>query len=609
MLILTFLSTILSLFTCFLGYRTVIILTILILTLALFDSCYSFYQTFEHSLLTVQEYAWLTHGELNIPFSFHYDKLSLILTSMIIFITIMVIIYSQEYLATDKYLVKFTNYLCIFCFAMLLLVVNGNYLCIFVSWEMVGLVSYLLISFWSTRNEANKGAFKAVAVNRIGDIFFLLALALIWYQSKTFAIDYICLTTHTNMTLICTCLAIAACAKSAQIILHTWLPDAMEGPTPVSSLLHSATMVTAGVFLLLRSTAYFSPTVFYILSTIACLTTIIASFLGIKHFDLKRIIAYSTCSQIGLMTLACSFGNYLQALYHLIMHAFFKCLLFLSAGSIIHSLNDEQDIRKMGGLISYLPITFVSMFLASLSLMGLPSFSGFYSKDLLLEHSYFAGFTGILYYLLTSLAAFLTCYYSYRIIALVFFQTPRISPHTLHLIREPSPLMLVPMVLLLTASIFCGFFFSSYFVAPFTCYAISDNFNIIIDNSSLLESMTFPIDNLPSNLVLISLIFSIIAFSKKTVPYTVSYTRRHKYVLFSNFSFNLKFYFDVYYSFLSRLILLFAAQFHLLLDKGFLEYFGPTGLNKTIYNIKNEYKFLSSLFEILIIFLICLWII
>jgi len=213
-------STILSLFSNLLGYKIVIILMISCICFACSTAAISFYQTFENSYITVYEFAWIKQGMLNIPFSFHFDNLSLLLATMISFITILVIIYSQEYLSTDKYLVRFTNYLCIFCLAMLLLVVSGNYLCIFISWELVGLASYLLISFWTTRNEANKGAFKAVTINRIGDIFFLFALVLMWYQSQTFAVDYISFNTYTTTTLICFCITIAACAKSAQIILH-----------------------------------------------------------------------------------------------------------------------------------------------------------------------------------------------------------------------------------------------------------------------------------------------------------------------------------------------------------------------------------------------------
>lgn len=243
-----FLAVMLSVFTKVFGSHLILVTMISSIVISCCLAGINYYQMLENSCIIIYEFPWIKQENVSIPFSFHFDNLSFLLATMISFITVVVILYSQEYLATDKYLVRFTNYLCMFCLAMLLLVVSGNYLCVFLSWELVGLVSYLLISFWTTRNEANKGAFKAITINRIGDIFFLFALVLIWNKTETLSIDNIFSNVYTYTTLISFCLTIAACAKSAQILLHTWLPDAMEGPTPVSSLLHSATMVTAGVF-------------------------------------------------------------------------------------------------------------------------------------------------------------------------------------------------------------------------------------------------------------------------------------------------------------------------------------------------------------------------
>lgn len=260
----------------------------------------------------------------------------------------------------------------------------------------------------------------------------------------------------------------------------------------------------------MRSTFYFSPSISYILAIVACSTAIISSFLGTKLFDLKRIIAYSTCSQIGLMTLSVSLGNYLLSLFHLVVHAFFKCLLFLCAGSIIHSLNNEQDIRKMGGLFKYLPLTCITFLLASLSLMGFPYFSGFFSKDLLLEHEFFSGVFGQILYGLTSLAAIVTTYYSIRLVFVVFFDTIKINKNKLSHIHEPTALMLVPMLLLLFAAIFFGLFCISNFIAPFALYNIKNNLNYLFDRTFEMESITFPINNFPLDLVFLTFLVCLI---------------------------------------------------------------------------------------------------
>lgn len=325
----------------------------------------------------------------------------------------------------DPFLPRFLSFLSLFTFFMLVLVTADNLVQLFLGWEGVGLCSYLLINFWYTRILANKAAIKAMLMNRIADVFFVFAVCLCFLSLGS--CDYLVLFLHpsfTSMDLLCLFLFIGAIGKSAQLGFHTWLPDAMEGPTPVSSLLHAATMVTAGVFLVVRCSPLFESTSFLLplLALFGGLTAFFSAFVALFQWDLKKVIAYSTCSQLGYMFLACGFSFYSVALFHLFNHAFFKALLFLSAGAVIHALGDEQDMRKMGGLARFLPFTLTAMLFASLAIMGFPFLTGFYSKDLILEWllaSYQVN--GFFLYSLALGAAFLTATYSFRLLHFVFF--------------------------------------------------------------------------------------------------------------------------------------------------------------------------------------------
>ena len=390
-----------SLFGRLIGYGSCIITTSSIF-ISFLLSC----SVFMHVLNTGVTYkllmgSWIFVEFLQINWCFCFDSLTCIMLLVVTFISTLVHLYSIEYMAHDPHLPRFMSYLSLFTFFMLILVTGNNFLQMFVGWEGVGLSSYLLINFWFTRIQANKSAIKAMLVNRVGDFFILLGLFSIYYVFNSLDYDIVFslvpLVTDLKLLfinfeisaidLICLFLFLGAMGKSAQLGLHTWLPDAMEGPTPVSALIHAATMVTAGVFLLARCSYLFefSPFVLNLIMFIGASTAFFASTTGLFQNDIKKVIAYSTCSQLGYMMIACGTSGYAAGMFHLTNHAFFKALLFLSAGSIIHALADEQDMRKMGGLLKFLPFTYSMMFIGSLSLMGFPFLTGFYSKDLILE--------------------------------------------------------------------------------------------------------------------------------------------------------------------------------------------------------------------------------
>jgi NADH-quinone oxidoreductase subunit L len=397
-----------------LGRKVALMTSVVFSFISLLICLYYFIKVFFYGNIIVYNLGdWISVGNLLVTYKFILDPLSISFATLISLITLLILIYSYDYLFYDPNLVKFFSYLNFFSFSMSCLVLAGNYVVMFLGWEGVGLASYLLINFWSTRNQANQSALKAIIFNRFGDIFFIAALALMFFIFNSFdfedielllphfkQVDIILFSySFSIIELLAFFLFLAAAAKSAQLFLHPWLPDAMEGPTPVSALLHSATMVTAGVFLILRSSLIFTsaPNVSFLVACIGLITANISSFTGILQYDIKRIIAFSTCSQLGFMVFAAGIGNYSFALFHLINHAFFKALLFLCAGSVIHATG-EQDIRRMGALFKALPITYTAMLLASLSLVGFPFLSGFYSKDFLLEAT-FANFSQFAYFI------------------------------------------------------------------------------------------------------------------------------------------------------------------------------------------------------------------
>jgi NADH-ubiquinone oxidoreductase chain 5 len=397
------------------------------LILAWVSSTLLFWNLSHDISLYVDLWSWLNITELPINFSLRYDALTAVMFVVVTTISSIVHLYSCTYMYTDPFLSRFMSYLSLFTFFMLLLVSSGNLLILFFGWEGVGLCSYLLIGFWYTRVQAGKAATKAFIINKIGDLFLLAGICSVFMLLHTAdfgAISALIPYCPEELTeIISVLLFIGAVGKSAQVGLHTWLPDAMEGPTPVSALIHAATMVTAGVFLIIRCSSILehSPRILYLIAIWGGITALASGTIGTVQNDIKKIIAYSTCSQLGYMILACGLSYYNIAFFHLFNHAFFKALLFLSAGSVIHLMSNEQDIRRLGGLASLSPFVYVNVLIGSLALAGFPFLSGFYSKDLIIEISnteYWVN--GQSLYWLSAISAILTMYYSIRLLVIVF---------------------------------------------------------------------------------------------------------------------------------------------------------------------------------------------
>ena len=427
---------------------------------------------------------WISSGSLNVNWSMQIDALSAVMLVVVTSVSALVHIYSIGYMSHDPHKPRFMAYLSLFTFAMLMLVTSDNFIQLFFGWEGVGLCSYFLIGFWFKKESANKAAIKAFVVNRVGDFGFALGIFLIFYLFGT--VNYsevfqqipsiveknlVFLGIEINaIDLICLLLFIGAMGKSAQILLHTWLPDAMEGPTPVSALIHAATMVTAGVFLVVRCSPIYeySEFVLNIITVIGMSTAFFAATVALVQNDIKKIIAYSTCSQLGYMFFATGVGAYNVAMFHLFTHAFFKALLFLGSGSVIHAFKDEQDINKMGGVWKKLPYTYSLMIIGTLALTGFPLLSGFYSKDAIIEFAYLRGNTTGYYAAgIGIFTAFLTSIYSWRLIFKTFhgdYNNKEIKIEDTH---ESPLIMLIPLVLLSLGAIFAGFIFKDLFIGNY----------------------------------------------------------------------------------------------------------------------------------------------
>ena len=426
-------------------------------------------------------FEWISSGNFKANWSINIDPLSSVMLVVVTFVSALVHIYSVGYMSHDPHKPRFMSYLSLFTFSMLTLVVSDNFLQLFFGWEGVGLCSYLLIGFWYKKESANNAAIKAFIVNRIGDFGLAIAIFLIFFffgtinfeeafqASSQFAEKKIVFFGFESslITLICVFLFIGAMGKSAQFLLHTWLPDAMEGPTPVSALIHAATMVTAGVFLVVRCSPIFEYSQFglNLVTIVGMVTAIFAASVALVQNDIKKIVAYSTCSQLGYMFFAAGVGAYHVAMFHLFTHAFFKALLFLGAGSVIHAFKDEQDIRKMGGVRKKLPYTYVFMLIGTLALTGFPFLSGFYSKDAIIEFAYlknsslgnYAAVIGII-------TAFLTSIYSWRLFFKTFHGGYNNEKVPLSETRESPLVMLIPLVFLSAGAVFAGYLFKSTFI-------------------------------------------------------------------------------------------------------------------------------------------------
>ncbi|MGG5808367.1 NADH-quinone oxidoreductase subunit L [Falsiroseomonas sp. CW058] len=416
-------------------------------------------------------------GGFEVSWALRYDTLSVVMVAMVTFISTLIHMYSVGYMSHDATIPRFFAYLSLFTFMMLMLVTADNLVQLFFGWEGVGLASYLLIGYWYEKDSANRAAMKAFIVNRVGDVFFMLGMALtFWtFQSVEFETIFAGVEAASRvrflglpaLEVIGVLLFLGACGKSAQLGLHTWLPDAMEGPTPVSALIHAATMVTAGVFLMARMSPLmeYAPTALAVVTVVGASTAIFAATIGCVQNDIKRIIAYSTCSQLGYMFFAAGVGVYQAAMFHLFTHAFFKALLFLGAGSVIHAMSDEQDIRRMGGIWTKIPVTYAVMWIGSLALAGVPFFAGYYSKDMVLEVAYAAhSGVGMYAFAMGLLAAFLTAFYSWRLLILTFHGAPRADHHVMEHVHESPWVMLVPLLVLSVGAVLAGYIFYPFFV-------------------------------------------------------------------------------------------------------------------------------------------------
>ena len=427
---------------------------------------------------------WMDVEGFGVEWALRYDTLSAMMVAMVTFIATLIHIYSVGYMSHDATIPRFFSYLSLFTFAMLMLVTANNLVQLFFGWEGVGLASYLLIGYWYDRPSACRAAIKAFVVNRVGDLFFATGIALVFalFGSVEFPEIFAAIPAHVNDTyhvfgstfrayeVIGVLLFLGAMGKSAQIGLHVWLPDAMEGPTPVSALIHAATMVTAGVFLMARMSPLleYAPYALGFVTFIGATTCLFAATIGCVQNDIKRIIAYSTCSQLGYMFVAAGVGAYQASVFHLFTHAFFKALLFLGAGSVIHAMSDEQDIRRMGGIWRKIPVTYAVFWIGSLALAGIPIFAGYYSKDAILEAAW-ARHSGLGQYgfWCGTVAAFLTAFYSWRLIILTFHGKPRASQHTMEHVHESPFVMLLPLVLLATGAVLTGIVFEGDFIGHY----------------------------------------------------------------------------------------------------------------------------------------------
>jgi NADH-quinone oxidoreductase subunit L len=425
---------------------------------------------------------WVEAGRFHVDWALRYDPLSAVMVAMVTFVAMLIHVYSIGYMAHDSFpRYRFFAYLSLFTFSMLMLVTADNLLQLFFGWEGVGLCSYLLIGYWYDRPSANAAAIKAFIVNRIGDLGFAVGVALVFlkFGSIEFSTIFSAVAQHQSDTysvlggtfpafeVIGVLLFIGAMGKSAQIGLHVWLPDAMEGPTPVSALIHAATMVTAGVFLVARmSPIYeFAPFALGLVTFIGATTALFAATVGCVQNDIKRVIAYSTCSQLGYMFVAAGVGVYQASIFHLITHAFFKALLFLGAGSVIHAMSDEQDMRKMGGIWKLIPVTYAMMWIGNLALAGVFPFAGYYSKDAIINAAYAAGTgIGIYGFICTVLAAFLTAFYSWRLLIMTFHGKPRADRHVMEHVHESPAVMIVPLLVLAAGAVVAGIALHSWFI-------------------------------------------------------------------------------------------------------------------------------------------------
>ncbi len=553
--------------------------------------------------VTIDVARWIDAEALNVMWSFKFDSLTVSMLLPVLIVSSLVHIYSISYMSHDPHNQRFFSYLSLFTFMMIILVTGNNYLLMFVGWEGVGICSYLLVNFWFTRIAANQSSISALLTNRVGDCFLTIGIfAMLWSFGN---IDYnliFSLAPYYNdniITMIGICLVIGATAKSSQVGLHIWLPQAMEGPTPVSALIHAATMVTAGVYLLMRSSPLieYSSTVLIICLWLGAITTVFSSLIGLFQQDIKKVIAYSTMSQLGMMVIGIGLSSYNIALFHLVNHAFYKALLFLGAGAVIHSVADNQDFRKYGGLRPFLPLTYSVMLIASLSLVAVPFMTGFYSKDLILESAYGQFYlSSTIVYFIASIGAMFTTLYSAKVLYLTFLTNPNGPLNNYKFAHEGDLFLNIPLIILAVFSIFFGFLTKDIFIGLGTGF-FSDNSLFIHPNHEILLDTEFAVPVLFKLLPLfftISLSILSILFSEFTPNLLTNF--KFSTIGYNIFSFfNQRFYIELIYNkYIVENILTLGGQTTKSLDKGSVEYLGPYGLEKGLLNLSNSINNLST---------------
>lgn len=598
----SFLST--NIFGRFIGIFGSCILSTLLIFLSFLFSILSFFEVcISNSPCHIALFPWFHTELLTILWGFYFDSITVTMLLVVTVVSFIAHFYSISYMLGDPHQGRFMGYLSLFTGFMLLLVSSENFMVMFLGWEGIGLASFLLIGFWNNRIQAGKSAIKAMLVNRLGDLGLALGLCTIFLTFKS--VDYFVVFSLVpkivnyklhlmsqsidTLTLISFLLFWGALGKSAQIGLHIWLPDAMEGPTPVSALIHAATLVTAGVFLIIRCCVIFENSLILpIIAILGALTALFAASVGLVQYDMKRVIAYSTCSQLGYMVFSIGLSHYSLALFHLANHALFKALLFLSAGCIIHGISDEQDMRRLGGVAKIFPLSYTYILIGSLSLMGFPFLTGFYSKDVILEIALakntslgnFSNFFGCL-------AAFCTSFYSFRLIYLIFINPTRSFKNYIRNSHEGSIILTLPLSLLALGAIFWGYLSKDIFIGFGTTFfdnGITHNFY----DFNLVEAELLPSSyrNIPFLLTITGVITATILVKSEVISPRITYNIKTSKYFRKIFTILIqKWHFD---QLTNELLVVKAMNWgykcsFLLIDKGLLETFGPSG---TTFNLQ-----------------------
>nr|QXQ00365.1 NADH dehydrogenase subunit 5 [Tuber umbilicatum] len=570
---------------------SLVILTTLLAIAAYFEA------GFNSIPVSIQLFTWIDSESLNVFWGFHFDSLTVSMLLPILIVSCLVHIYSIGYMSHDPHNQRFFSYLSLFTWFMIILVTSENLLLMFVGWEGVGICSYLLVNFWYTRIAANQSSISALLTNRVGDCFLTIGMfGILWSFGN---IDYATVfslapfISENIITIIGICLLIGAMAKSSQFGLHVWLPLAMEGPTPVSALIHAATMVTAGVYLLMRASPLieYSSTVLILCLWIGAITSILSSLIGLFQQDIKKVIAYSTMSQLGMMVIAVGLSSYNVALFHLINHAFYKALLFLGAGAVIHAVSDNQDFRKYGGLRVFLPLSYSVMLIASLSLVAFPFMTGFYSKDFILESAFGQFyFSSIVVYFIATIGAIFTTLYSVKVLYLTFLANPHGPLINYKQAHEGDIFMSLPLISLAVFSIFFGYITKDIYIGLGSSF-FADNSLFIHPSHEIMIATEFAVLTIFKLLPFISTIF----FSVLALVLSEFYPNLLLAFKFTRFGYNIwgffnqRFLVELFYNkYIIAFVLKLGGQTTKIIDKGGIELIGPFGLEKGLLNLSKN---------------------